>query len=153
MRLTEYARSAGCAGKPGPRELDLAIRTVPRQHIPEVLVGCENSDDAGVYQLTPGLALVQIVDYFPAIVDDPYTFGRITAANAQSDIDAMGGQNEAGAALLGGHSVHADEIQFGYARSHQNCAEPRESFSGSRSDGYLHDVATSELTGPLLTVT
>ncbi len=146
MRLTECARSAGCAGKLGAKELALAIRNVPRQHIPEILVGYENSDDAGVYQLTPDLALVQTVDYFPPIVDDPYTYGRIAAANSLSDVYAMGGTpktalsivgfpalgvdfsilgeimsggvsmlDEAGVALLGGHSVRDDEIKFGYA--------------------------------------
>jgi selenide,water dikinase len=146
MRLTEAAKSAGCAGKLGPKELALALRDVPHQHFPEVLVSYENSDDAGVYQLLPNLALVQTVDYFPPIVDDPYTFGRIAAANALSDVYAMGGQpktalsivgfpalgvdfsilgqimsggismlNEAGVALLGGHSVRDDEIKFGYA--------------------------------------
>jgi len=127
-------------------DLDLALKTIPRQSIPEVLVGYENSDDAGVYQLTPGLALVQTVDYFAPIVDDAYTYGQIAAANALSDVYAMGGQpktalsivgfptkgvdfsilgdimrggldklNEAGVALLGGHSVRDDEIKFGYA--------------------------------------
>jgi selenide, water dikinase len=146
MRLTEAAKSAGCAGKLGPKELALALRDVPHQRFPEVLVGYDNSDDAGVYQLSPDLALVQTVDYFPPIVDDPYTFGRIAAANALSDVYAMGGQpktalsivgfpalgvdfsilgqimtggistlNEAGVALLGGHSVRDDEIKFGYA--------------------------------------
>src|SRR5437762_7813541 len=119
---------------------------MPRQNIPNVLVGYENSDDAGVYQLTPDVALVQTVDYFPPIVDDPFTYGQIAAANALSDVYAMGGQpktaltvvgfptkgvdfsvlgeimlgglqklNEAGVALLGGHSVRDDEIKFGYA--------------------------------------
>src|SRR5688572_749839 len=109
---------------------------MPRQNIPEVLVGYEHSDDAGVYQLTPDLALVQTVDYFPPIVDDAYIYGQIAAANSLSDVYAMGGQpktalsivgfpttgvdfsilgdimrggldklNEAGVALLGGHSV------------------------------------------------
>jgi selenide,water dikinase len=114
--------------------------------MPGVLVGYENSDDAGVYQLTPDVALVQTVDYFSPIVDDAYTYGQIAAANSLSDIYAMGGEpktalsivafpatgvefsvlgdimrggldklNEAGVALLGGHSVRDDEIKFGYA--------------------------------------
>jgi selenide, water dikinase len=146
MRLTELAKSAGCAGKLGPGHLDIALKMLPRQSIPEVLVGYENSDDAGIYQLTPEVVLVQTVDYFPPIVDDPYTYGQIAAANALSDVYAMGGQpktalsvvgfpvkgvefsvlgdimrggldklNEAGVALLGGHSVRDDEIKFGYA--------------------------------------
>src|SRR5688572_15859425 len=65
---------------------------MPRQNIAEVLVGYQNSDDAGVYQLTPDLALVQTVDFFSPIVDDAYTYGQIAAANALSDIYAMGGQ-------------------------------------------------------------
>lgn len=93
MRLTECARSAGCAGKLDPRELDLAIRNVSRQHIPEVLAGYENSDDAGVYQLTPDLALVQTVDYFPPIVDNPYTYGRIAAANRRLSYAGPGFQH------------------------------------------------------------
>jgi selenide,water dikinase len=119
---------------------------MPRQNIPGILVGYENSDDAGVFQLTTDIAVVQTVDYFPPIVDDPYIYGAIAAANALSDIYAMGGQpktalavagfpaktidvavlrdimkgglsklNEAGVALLGGHSVRDEEIKFGYA--------------------------------------
>jgi selenide,water dikinase len=128
--------------------LDLALKSIPRQNIPEVLVGYENSDDAGVFQLTPDIALVQTVDYFTPIVDDAYTYGQIAAANSLSDVYAMGGVpktalsivgfpsngldfsilgdimrggldklNEAGVALLGGHSVRDDEIKFGYAVS------------------------------------
>ena len=119
---------------------------VPRQNLPGVLVGYENSDDAGVFQLTTDSSIVQTVDYFSPIVDDPFTYGQIAAANALSDIYAMGGQpktalaivgfpskgvdfsilgdimrggldklNEAGVALLGGHSVRDEEIKFGYA--------------------------------------
>jgi selenide,water dikinase len=126
--------------------LDLALKSIPRQSIPGVLVGYENSDDAGVFQLTPDVALVQTVDYFSPIVDDAYTYGQIAAANSLSDVYAMGGVpktalsivgfpttgldfsvlgdimrggldklNEAGVALLGGHSVRDDEIKFGYA--------------------------------------
>jgi selenide,water dikinase len=119
---------------------------LPRQNIPGVLVGFENSDDAGIFQLTTDIAVVQTVDYFAPIVDDPYAYGQIAAANALSDVYAMGGQpktalsivgfptkgvdfgvlgdimrggldklNEAGVALLGGHSVRDEEIKFGYA--------------------------------------
>ena len=126
--------------------MDLALKSIPRQSIPGVLVGYENSDDAGVFQLTSDVALVQTVDYFSPIVDDAYTYGQIAAANSLSDVYAMGGVpktalsivgfpttgvdfsilgdimrggvdklNEAGVALLGGHSVRDDEIKFGYA--------------------------------------
>lgn len=68
------------------------MRSLPKQEsVPELLVGNETSDDAGVYQLTDTIALIQTVDYFTPIVDDPYMFGQIAAANALSDVYAMGG--------------------------------------------------------------
>ncbi len=116
-----------------------------RQHDPNVLIGFETADDAGVYQLTPELALVQTVDFFTPIVDDPYIFGQITATNSLSDVYAMGGRPisalamvcfpddgnlellqemlagglskmvEAGCTVIGGHSVRDPEIKLGYA--------------------------------------
>ena len=118
---------------------------MPRQDNPKVLVGFEKSDDAGVYLLDDSTALVETVDFFTPIVDDPATFGAIAAANALSDVYAMGGRpitalavacypsngdadvleqimagglakiGEAGCAVIGGHSVADDEIKFGYA--------------------------------------
>ncbi len=132
-----------------PKILDQALSHVPRVANEHVLVGYDTADDAGVYDLTlPGgtpLAMVQTVDFFTPIVDDPYTFGAIAAANALSDIYAMGGRpvsalslvvfpakgdiadleailkggadkiHESGAVILGGHSISDDEIKFGYA--------------------------------------
>jgi len=125
--------------------LDKVLATVPRRADPNVLVGFDTADDAGVYKLTAELALVQTVDFFTPIVDDPYTFGAIAAANALSDVYAMGGRplsalsivaypakgdlddleqilrggaekmHEAGCSVIGGHSVADDEIKFGYA--------------------------------------
>jgi selenide, water dikinase len=125
--------------------LDKVLASLPRWADDNVLVGFDTADDAGVYKLTPDLALVQTVDFFTPIVDDPYTFGAIAAANSLSDVYAMGGQplsalailaypakgdlddlqqilkggaekmREAGCSLLGGHSVADDEIKFGYA--------------------------------------
>jgi selenide, water dikinase len=116
-----------------------------RQHDPNVLVGFDHADDAGVYQLTPDTALVQTVDFFTPIVDDPYTFGQIAATNALSDVYAMGGRPltalalvcfpekgdlailerilagglskmmEAGCTVVGGHSIRDDETKFGYS--------------------------------------
>ena len=118
---------------------------VPRVENPNVLIGFETSDDAGVYKLTEECALVQTVDFFTPIVDDPYTFGAIAAANSVSDVYAMGGTPvtalsilaypakgdlddlaeilaggaaklaEAGCPIIGGHSVNDDEIKFGYS--------------------------------------
>jgi selenide,water dikinase len=125
--------------------LDQVLGRIPRAPNENVLVGFDTSDDAGVYRLTPECALVQTVDFFTPIVDDPYTFGAIAAANALSDVYAMGGaplsalsivaypaqgdledlvailsggaakMREAGCAVIGGHSVADDEIKFGYA--------------------------------------
>jgi selenide, water dikinase len=116
-----------------------------RQHDPNVLVGFDHADDAGVYQLGPGTALVQTVDFFTPIVDDPYTFGQIAATNALSDVYAMGSTPltslalvcfppkedlailerilsgglskmiEAGCTVIGGHSIRDDEMKFGYS--------------------------------------
>jgi len=92
-RLTEYANCAGCAGKIPPLGIAEILRGLPaRGADPNLLVGTETSDDAGVYLVAEGLALVQTVDFFPPLVDDPYTFGRIAATNALSDIYAMNGR-------------------------------------------------------------
>jgi len=77
------------------------LAKLPKQSDPNVLVGFETNDDAGVYQLTPDLALVQTVDFFTPIVDDPYTFGQIAAANALSDVYAMGGRPISALSILG----------------------------------------------------
>jgi selenide,water dikinase len=125
--------------------LDQVLSRIPRVANPSVLVGFDTSDDAGVYRLTPDLALVQTVDFFTPIVDDHYTFGAIAAANSLSDVYAMGGKpvsalsilawpneqdlddleeilaggaekmREAGCVILGGHSVNDPEIKFGYS--------------------------------------
>ena len=116
-----------------------------RQQDPRVLIGFDTADDAGVYQLSGSLALVQTVDFFTPIVDDPYTFGQIAATNALSDVYAMGGRPmtalamvcfpekgdldilervlagglskmiEAGCTVIGGHSIRDEELKFGYA--------------------------------------
>lgn len=121
------------------------LARLPRVANENVLVGFDTSDDAGVYKLTPECALVQTVDFFTPIVDDPYNFGAIAAANSLSDVYAMGGKpvsalsivaypgkgdlddleqilkggadkiHEAGCVVIGGHSITDDEIKFGYA--------------------------------------
>ena len=120
------------------------MASLPRQQHPDLLVGMETADDAGVYRLTPDIALIQTVDFFTPIVNDPYLFGQIAAANALSDVYAMGGKpltamnilcvsfkmvskedlkailaggldkiHEAGALLVGGHSVEDQELKYG----------------------------------------
>jgi selenide,water dikinase len=145
FRLTETVKAGGCASKLSPAILDKVLGKLPRQHDPNVLVGFDHADDAGVYLLTPETALVQTVDFFTPIVDDPYTFGQIAATNALSDIYAMGGKPltslalvcfpeksdleilerilagglskmiEAGCTVVGGHSIRDEETKFGYS--------------------------------------
>jgi selenide,water dikinase len=125
--------------------LDAVLSRLPRPTDPNVLVGFDTSDDAGVYLLTPELAIVQTVDFFTPIVDDPFLFGAVAAANSLSDVYAMGGRpisalsivgfppngspdvleqiirgglskmDEAGCSVVGGHSIRDDELKFGYA--------------------------------------
>jgi len=130
----------------GPEDLDQILKGLPIPKNPKVLVGLDTSDDAGVYQLNEEVALVQTVDFFTPIVDDPFTFGQIAVANALSDVYAMGGtpltgmnlvafpiknlsrsilrdillgglskMEEAGVALVGGHSIDDPEIKYGLA--------------------------------------
>jgi selenide, water dikinase len=148
-KLTANVKAGGCASKLSPKILDRALKAVPLLTNEKVLVGYDTADDAGVYDLTEAggkpLAMVQTVDFFTPIVDDPYTFGGIAAANALSDVYAMGGRpvtalslvvfpangdiedleailrggaekiREADCVILGGHSISEDEVKFGYA--------------------------------------
>ena len=100
FRLTESVKAAGCASKLSPAALDKVLGQLPRQHDPNVLVGFDHADDAGVYLIAPDQALVQTVDFFTPIVDDPYTFGQIAATNALSDVYAMGGKPLTSLALV-----------------------------------------------------
>ncbi len=88
--LTQLARAAGCAAKIGQADLRAALASLPVGEDPRVLIGHATSDDAAVIRLTDDIALVETVDVFPPIVDDPYDYGRIAAANALSDVYAMG---------------------------------------------------------------
>ncbi len=145
LRLTETVKAGGCASKLSPAVLDKVLGKLPRQHDPNVLVGFDHADDAGVYKIAPDLALVQTVDFFTPIVDDPYTFGQIAATNALSDVYAMGGRPitalahvcfpangdlevleqilagglskmmEASCTVVGGHSIRDEETKFGYS--------------------------------------
>jgi selenide,water dikinase len=90
-RLTQLSHGAGCACKLPPGVLHGLIEGLPRTSDPDLLVGHETADDAAVYRLSDELALVSTADFFTPIVDDPYDFGRIAAANALSDVYAMGG--------------------------------------------------------------
>jgi len=145
IRLTTTAKAAGCAAKLSPSILENVLKRLPAQYDPNVLVGFETSDDAAVYRLSDDLALVQTVDFFTAIVDEPDLFGQVAATNALSDVFAMGGRpisaltivafptaqppevleailrgglakmTEANCTVVGGHSIRDDEVKFGYA--------------------------------------
>ena len=91
IRLTQTVKGAGCAAKLAPGDLDRALCGLDLPVDDNLLVGLERADDAGVYRISDDLALVQTIDFFPPMVDDPYRFGQIAAANALSDIYAMGG--------------------------------------------------------------
>ena len=92
IRLTQFTHALGCACKIRPQLLEEVIRNLPPVTGPQVLVGPETSDDAAVYQLNETQALVQTVDVIPPVVDDPFSYGMIAAANALSDVYAMGGK-------------------------------------------------------------
>ena len=102
FRLTQYARGGGCACKIPPGELEETIsKLVPDGPAADLLVGVENGDDGAVVRLGPSSAVVVTADFFTPVVDDAYTFGRIAAANALSDVYAMGGQPLVAVNLLG----------------------------------------------------
>ncbi|MDK2807434.1 MAG: selenide, water dikinase [Clostridiales bacterium] len=91
VALTSLVKTSGCAAKLGPAILHEVLDTLPKFHNPNLLVGFETSDDACVYKINDTTVAIQTVDFFPPMVDDPYLFGQIAAANALSDIYAMGG--------------------------------------------------------------
>lgn len=145
VKLTKLAKCAGCGAKVGAGVLAQLLDGIRVHQDPNLLVGFDKSDDASVYKISDDLALVQTVDFFPPIADDPYLFGQIAATNALSDVYAMGGEPklclnimaipedmpkdavhqllrggydkvyEAGALITGGHSILDEEPKYGLA--------------------------------------
>jgi selenide, water dikinase len=146
IALTSLSSGAGCGCKLAAADLLPIVMDLPAATDPRVLVGAPTGDDAAVFALSEDLALVQTIDFFTPLVDDPYDFGRIAAANALSDVYAMGGRpitamnvvafpleqlggdvlaailrggldvvTEAGASVVGGHSIADDEPKYGMA--------------------------------------
>ncbi len=145
VKLTKLAKCAGCGAKVGAGVLAQLLEGIPVHRDENLLVGYDRSDDASVYKLSEDMALVQTVDFFPPIADDPYTYGAIAATNALSDVYAMGGEPklalnimavpedmpretvhqilrggyakvyEAGAMITGGHSILDQEPKYGLA--------------------------------------
>lgn len=102
VRLTQYAHGGGCACKIPPGELEEAVaRLIPERRPADLLIGVEHGDDAAVVQISPGRAVVATADFFTPVVDDAYTFGRIAAVNALSDVYAVGGEPLVALNLLG----------------------------------------------------
>ena len=153
---------------------------LPKISDPRILVGFESSDDACVYRLTDDIAVINTVDFFPPIVDDPYMFGQIAAANALSDVYAMGGQpklamniltfpngklpldavkaileggndkvSEAGATIVGGHSIDDKEPKYGLSVT--GFAHPDDILSNSACEGDLLVITKKIGTGILTT--
>ncbi len=145
VKLTELVEAAGCAAKLAPGYLSQVLSDLPRVDDPNLLVGFDASDDAYVYDLGDGRGLVGTTDFFPPMVDNPFLFGQVAAANALSDVWAMGGRpalalnllcfpnclgievagqilaggadkcREAGVIVAGGHSINDHEPKFGLA--------------------------------------
>ena len=144
-RLTKLASCAGCGAKVGAGTLSKLLQDFKTRTDPRLIVGFDKSDDASVYVVNDETALIQTVDFFPPIVDDPYLFGQIAATNAISDVYAMGGEPrlalnvlcvtesmeegwvreilrggydkayEAGVIISGGHTIHGSELLYGLA--------------------------------------
>lgn len=138
-----FCQGGGCTAKLGPGALDKVLKQIPKVQDENLLVGYDSADDAAVYKISDEIAIVQTLDFFPPMVEDPYLFGQIAAANALSDIYAMGGEvktalnivcfpekmdlnilgqillggsekvTEAGGVLAGGHSIVDEGVKYG----------------------------------------
>lgn len=143
MKDILFCTGGGCTAKLGAGALTSVLSKLPKKEDPNLLVGFDSSDDGAVYRLTDDIAMVQTLDFFPPMVEDPYVFGQISAANALSDVFAMGGTvktalnivcfpesmdlnilgkilqggnekvMEAGGVLVGGHSIMDQDVKFG----------------------------------------
>jgi selenide,water dikinase len=161
IKLTSLTKTSGCAAKIGPGILHEALSSLPKFEDPNLLVGFETNDDACVYKINDDTVAIQTVDFFPPMVDDPYTFGQIAAANALSDIYAMGGNpatamnllcfpscldisimreilaggndkvKEAGAVIAGGHTIADPTPKYGLCVT--GFAHPNEILSNSNA--------------------
>lgn len=161
IKLTSLTKTSGCAAKIGPAILDSVLCNLPRFENPNLLVGFDKKDDACVYKISDDKVSIQTVDFFPPMVDDPYTFGQIAATNALSDIYAMGGDpavamnllcfpscldpflmhdilsggyskiSEAGAVVAGGHTIADPTPKYGLCVT--GFAHPKEILTNSNA--------------------
>lgn len=183
VKLTQTVKKGGCAAKIAAGTLSDLLKTLPRQQHPDLLVGTDFLDDAAVWRVNDEQVMVQTLDFFTPILDDPYDFGAVAAANAMSDVFAMGATpstaltilaypladlppevlrelmagavakvNEAGALLVGGHSIDDDTLKLGFSVT--GLAHPDKLWSnrGARAGDALvltKAVGTGTLTGAL----
>lgn len=182
-RLTQTVTKGGCAAKIAAGTLTDLLRGLPRQEHPDLLVGTDFLDDAAAWRMNPSQAIVQTLDFFTPIVDDPHDFGAIAAANAVSDVFAMGAEpltaltilaypidvlpgailtglmegatrtlNDAGARLVGGHSIDDDTLKLGFSVTGVAHPDGLWSNRGARPGDVLiltKPVGTGTLTGAL----
>ena len=111
-KLTKFVQAAGCAAKMGPGDLKQALCNLNQKN-EQILVGFDTSDDAGIFQIDENLALVQTVDFITPVVDDPYIYGQIAAANSLSDIFAMGGEVKTALNIVGFDSTNVSKEALG----------------------------------------
>lgn len=174
----QFCRGGGCTAKLGPAALSRVLEKLPRPTDPNLLIGAQSSDDAAVYRLTDDLAIVQTLDFFPPMLDDPYLFGQVAATNALSDIYAMGGEVktalnivcfpeemdlnilgeilrggsekvlEAGGSLAGGHSIADQEVKYGLSVT--GVVHPQRILANNTGKVGDHLILTKPLGGGLL---
>ena len=183
VRLTQTVKKGGCAAKIAAGTLSDLLRSLPRQAHPDLLVGNDMLDDAAVWRVSDELVMIQTLDFFTPILDDPADFGAVAAANALSDVFAMGGTpttaltilayplgilpdevlgqlmagatatlNEAGALLVGGHSIEDDTLKLGFSVTGLAHPERLWSNTGARPGDVLvltKAVGTGTLSGAL----
>lgn len=161
IKLTTLTKTSGCAAKIGPAVLDSVLKNLPKFEDSNLLVGFDKKDDACVYKVSEDKVVIQTVDFFPPMVDDPYTFGQVAATNALSDVYAMGGDpalamnllcfpscldpsimhdilqggyskiKEAGAVVAGGHTIADPTPKYGLCVS--GFAHPKEILTNSNA--------------------
>lgn len=183
VRLTQTVTKGGCAAKLAAGTLSSLLEALPRQRHPDLLVGNDFLDDAAVWRVNEQQVMVQTLDFFTPVLDDPYDFGAVAAANALSDVFAMGASpttaltilayplstlppevlaelmagavekiNEAGALLVGGHSIDDDTLKLGFSVTGLTHPERLWSNRGARTGDVLiltKAVGTGTLTGAL----
>lgn len=181
IRLTQTVKKGGCAAKIAAGTLSSLLAALPRQRHPDLLVGTDFLDDAAVWRVNDAQAMVQTLDFFTPVLDDPYDFGAVAAANALSDVFAMGATpttaltilayplttlppevlqglmagavakvNEAGALLVGGHSIDDDTLKLGFSVTGLGHPDKLWSNRGARPGDVLvltKAVGTGTLTG------